>query len=167
MNKRKIGKQLKILRKLEKTSEIELQKIEKEQLRIFSNIKDVQDILTKYYERDYSIGMQHVDILIGISQNLVSFSITIFIAFIGIPSLNGNLLPPLIAVLFSSFVLACLIIYREEKMKKLNLPYLESFLSSMKHYLNRLNTELTKIEKESNDLVKELENGMKEVEKYK
>lgn len=166
-DKSKITKKLQNLEdKIENTA-FKVDKLKDEERVRFTSLMEISDAFTKFYERNYSIEIQHIDVLITISQTLVSFSITLFVAFLSIVSLNGNLLPSLIAMIVSSIVLVGLTIYRKMQSNKLNSSYIKSFVSHIERQTKRIEEELSRSKGILLALKKEIEIEAKEVEKYK
>lgn len=81
--------------------------------------KEIEQHLT--FIEDYLIKAKiaRIDVLITVLLNLTSYSLTLFIAFLSIPSLNANYLYPLISFVLSGVVLVALILLREYQANKL------------------------------------------------
>ena len=77
---------------------------------------------------DYLIKteLKETDLLINISVNTVSLSLTLFIAFVSVPTLNGDNRYPLAVFVISVIALIILIIYRRYKVVKLIPPFLKN-----------------------------------------
>jgi len=161
--KKDIVKNFQLILTRAKDRDIGIQK-NNENLQLVSvEFKELQKDVINFHDRNYSIEMKHIDVLITISQSLLSFSIALFVAFLSISRLEGNVWPPLIAVISSSAILGFLIFYRKKRGKKLNLPYEEAFATAFKNNIGQINKKLTESEKILSTFSKGIENDSKEV----